>query len=263
MTDIQDQIIEMLKQGVSYSTIQEELKVSSKTISAAKKSFLESRKSRTNVLSGTSLNHFPVYPEKPENDFPESMQSEPAHYSNHLKPRKTMSNYNQNVYDNDFEENELGAKISVEKLRLKLEHEREMRKLAALNEKESREFALREREIQIQRDKIEALQKQKDEEMRTLLFRIKQLTQRVQDGEYMYEEIEAFLDDTRKLSNDCEKFCFVNQIDFNGTDSHKMLSIIAENLNDFLENTDEDESNDLEFDEELDRMIGRATFRDF
>lgn len=263
MTDIQDQIIEMLKQGVSYSTIQEELKVSSKTISAVKKTFLESRNSRNTVLSSTSLNHFPDYPEKPEKDFPESMQSEPVHHFNHLKPRKTMSNYNQNVNDTDFEESELGAKISVEKLRLKLEHEREMRKIAILNEKESREFALREKEIQVQQEQVEALQKQKDEEKRTLLFRIKQLTQRVQDDEYMYEEIEAFLDDTRKLSNDCEKFCFVNQIDFNGTDSQKMLSIIAENLNDFLENTDEEESNDLEFDEELDMLINSATFRDF
>jgi len=263
MTDIQDQIIEMLKQGVSYSTIQEELKVSSKTISAVKKAYLESRNSRNTVLSSTSHNHFPDYQEKPENDFPESMQSEPVHQFNHLKPRKTMSNYNQNVNDNDFEESELGAKISVEKLRLKLEHEREMRKIAILNEKESREFALREKEIQVHREQVEALQKQKDEEKRTLLFRIKQLTQQVQDGEYTYEEIEKFLEETQKLTNDCEKYCFVNQVNFSGTESQKILSMITENLNDFLENTDEEESNDLEFDEELDMLIDSATFRDF
>jgi len=42
-----------------------------------------------------------------------------------------------------------------------------------------------------------------------------------------------------------------------------MLTEIIETLSDFLENTDEDDENDLEFDESLEELIGKATFRKF
>lgn len=263
MTNTEAQIIEMLKEGMSYSTIQEELRVSSKTISATKKAFMERENSSNDRLSSAFLQHEPDPPPRTGNW--ESINSFQQNSTNYQPPKtkKIMSNYNADVDDDDYEDEEQVTKLSLEKLRLQLEHEREMQKLEAVNEKEDREYRLKEREIQLKRDEFEAVQEKKAEEMRSLLFRLKKLTQQCEDGEYTYDEVETMYDVAEVLLTDCEKYCFINQIRFDETESHTMLSMIISTFDEFLDSTDEEDSNDLEFDESLEEMIGKATFRKF
>jgi hypothetical protein len=264
MTEIQAQIIELLRQGNSYSTIQEELSVSSKTISATKKAFMESENSSNDWLSSAFLQHDPDPPPRVKNW--ETTNAALTNSTNFKpqKPKSTMSNYIDDVDDDEYDDDDVQiTKLNIEKLRLKLEHEREMQKLEAVNEREGREYYLKEREIQLKRDEFEAIQGQKAEQMRSLLFRIKKLTQQCEDGEYTYDEVETMYDGAEVLLTDCEKYCFINQIKFEETESHTILSEIISTLSDFLDSTDEEESNDLEFDESLVEMISKATFRKF
>jgi len=263
MTDIQARIIEMLNDGLSYSTIQEELKVSSKTVSAARKAFLESGNSSNDALSSVSFQKVPDPP--PRLDYRESTFSTTKKSIN-FKPqntKKTMSNYLDDVDDDEFQDDEQVTKLSLEKYRLQLEYEREMQKLEANNDKEDREYRLKEREIQLKRDAFDALQAQKTEEMRSILYRIKKLTEQCEDGEYTYDEVETMLEKAEKILDACEQYCFINQLKFEETESHKILSSIISTLSDFLESTDENDSNDLAFDESLEEMISKATFRKF
>lgn len=263
MTETEAQIIEMLNEGMSYTTIQEELKVSSKTISATKKAFMESENSSNDALSSTSFQKNPDPPPRPDLWEPTNHFKEKNNSFQPQKTQKAMSNYNDDVDDDDYNDDEQVTKLSLEKLRLQLEHEREMQKLEAVNEKETREYRLKEREIQLKSDELEAIQGQKTEEMRSLLFRIKKLTQQCDDGEYAFEDVETMLDEAEEVLNDCEKYCFINQIKFEETESNTILSEIISTLSDFLESTDEEESNDLEFDESLEELISKATFRKF
>jgi len=263
MTEIQAQIIEMLRKGNSYSTIQEELCVSSKTISATKKAFLESENRSNDRLSSTFLQHEPDPPPWIGNR--ETINSSQQN-SNNYQPKKTkknMSNYNSVVDDDDFENEEPVTRLSLEKLRLQLEHEREMQKLEAINDKEDREYRLKEREIQLKRDQFDAVQRQKSDEMRALLFRIKKLTEQCEDGEYSYEDVDSMHDDAAKLLSDCEKYCFINEIKFEESEYHTILSSIISTFEEFLDSTDEDDSNDLEFDEDLEESISKVNFRKF
>lgn len=59
------------------------------------------------------------------------------------------------------------------------------------------------------------------------------------------------------------QFCFINQITYAGSDSHSIITKMIVILNHFLENTDEDGSNDLEFDKSFQRLLSRATFQTF
>jgi endoglucanase Acf2 len=264
MTEIQAQIIEMLKEGMSYSTIQEELRVSSKTISATKKAFMETENSSNSRLFSTHFQKVPDPP--PRQELWESTYNATSKADNFkpLKPKTTMTNYIDEVDDDEYDDDdEQITKLSLEKLRLKLEHEREMQKLDAVNEKEAREYYLKEREIQLKRDEFEAVKEKKAEEMRSLLFRLKKLTQQCEDGEYTYDEVETMYDGAEVLLTDCEKYCFINQIRFDETESHTILSGIISTFDEFLDNTDEGDSNDLEFDENLEEIISKATFRKF
>jgi hypothetical protein len=265
MTEIQAQIIEMLRQGNSYSTIQEELCVSSKTISATKKAFMGGENSSNDRLSSTFLQHDPDPPPRTGNW--KTIDSSQQNLNNYQpkKTQKNMSNYNSVIDDDDYidKEDEPVTKLSLEKLRLQLEHEREMQKLEAISDKEDREYRLREKEIQLNRDQFDAVQRQKSDEMRALLFRIKKLTEQCEDGEYSYEDVDSMHDDATELLSDCEKYCFINEIKFEESEYQTILSSIISTFEEFLDSTDEDDSNDLEFDEDLEESISKVNFRKF
>jgi hypothetical protein len=259
MTKTQAQIIQMLNEGSSYSVIQEELQVSSKTISATKKAIMESGESSNDRLSSTPFQRNPDPPPKPDNREPNNHFTGQNNFYQPQKTNKTMTNYNNKADDDDTQV----SKIKLEKLRLQLEHDRETQKLEAISYKDNREYRLKEQEIQLKRDELEAIQIKKTDEKRTLLFRLKKLTQQCEDDEYTYEEVEAMLDEAEDLLPKIEEYCFINEIEFEDSESQLILYEIKETLDDFLESTDEGESNDLEFEESLLERISAATFQKF
>lgn len=247
MTDIDAKIIGLLKEGWSYSQIQEELQVSSKTIAAARKAHFPIMESSTGVLSGDT---FQLQPQPPpilnENPFKQNQ------FKTINQKTKKMSTENE-YYEDD---GEITSQLELEKYRLKLAHELEMEKIQVAREDKEREHNLRELEIEKEKRKGE-------EEKRSLLFRIKKVIDSCEDDEYSFEDAENLLEEARKVLSESEKYCFINQITFQGSVSHTLLSKVISTLTDFLDGMDEDDSDDLEFDSAFRRQVGRATFQSF
>lgn len=261
MNETQALIIEMLNMGMSYSAIQEELNVSSKTIAAARKVHFPTREITTDALSG---NTFQKNPDPPPQSASQNTTFEDTNRSNNNQTPKSntpMTDYNED-YNEDDNEGPI-TKLGLEKFKLQLEHERELARIEASSEKDEREIRLRENELQYKRDELDAIQQRKSDEKRTLLFRTKELAEQCIDDKYSHEEIETLLDDAEEVLSESERYCFINQITYAGTESHTILSRMIETLSKLLESTDEDESGDLEFENSLRRLISRTTFQTF
>jgi len=247
MTNIDAQIIDLLNKGCSYSQIQEELQISSKTIAAAKKAHFPITESSTDALSSdTSQN----YPQPPQMFSHNNFKTKKTNLFN--QKTKKMNTENEDYDDDD----NISSKLELEKYRLKLAHELEMEKIQAAREDKEREHDLREQEIEKDKKKVE-------EDKRNLLYRIKTLIDSCEDAEYEYEEAESLLDEARKVLTESEKYCFIHQITFQGSSSHSLLTKVISTFTDFLDGMDEDESDDLEFDNAFRRQVSRATFQSF
>lgn len=247
MTEIDAQIIDLLNKGWSYSQIQEELQVSSKTIAAARKAHFPITESSAGALSGGT---FQLQPQSPP------IITESIFKPNQIKltNQKTKKMSTENDFYEDDEE--ITSQLELEKYRLKLAHELEMEKIQVAREDKEREHNLREQEIEKDKRKGE-------EEKRGLLFRIKKVIDSCEDAEFSYEDAENLLEEVRKVLSESEKYCFINQITFQGSVSHTLLSKVISTLTDFLDGMDEDDSDDLEFDSAFRRQVGRATFQSF
>jgi len=246
MTEIDVQIIDLLNRGWSYSQIQDELQVSSKTIAAAKKAHFPIMESTTDVLSS---------------DAPKQNLTQQQMFNDTNLKIKSTNLFNQktkkmNTENNDYDDDNISSKLELEKFRLKLAHELEMEKLQAAREDKEREHDLREQEIEKDKKKAE-------EDKRNLLYRIKILIDSCEDAEYEYEEAENLLDEARRVLTESEKYCFIHQITFQRSAIHSLLVKVISTLTDFLDGIDEDDSDDLEFDSAFRRQVGRTTFQSF
>ena len=247
MTEIDARIIDLLNKGWSYSQIQEELQVSSKTIAAARKAYFPVVESNNGELSSDT---FQFLPQPPPNLNENPLKQNQFKTTN--QKIKKMSTENEYYEDDD----ESTSKLELEKYRLKLAHELEMEKIQIAREDKEREHYLREQEIEKEKRKGE-------EEKRSLLFRIKKVIDSCEDAEYSYEDAENLLEEARKVFYESEKYCFIIQITFQGSVSHTLLSKIISTLTDFLDGMDEDESGELEFDSAFRRQVSRFDFLSF
>jgi hypothetical protein len=246
MTEIDVQIIDLLNRGWSYSQIQDELQVSSKTIAAAKKAHFPIMESTTDVLSS---------------DAPKQNLTQQQMFNDTNLKIKSTTLFNQktkkmNTENNDYDDDNISSKLELEKFRLKLAHVLEMEKLQVAREDKEREHNLRELEIEKEKRKSE-------EEKRSLLFRIKKVIDTCEDAEFSYEDAENLLEEARKVLSESEKYCFINQITFQGSASHSILGKVISTLTDFLDGMDEDDTDDLEFDSAFRRQVSRVTFQTF
>lgn len=55
----------------------------------------------------------------------------------------------------------------------------------------------------------------------------------------------SMLDEAEVLFNDCDKYCFINDIDFVKTESHKILDAIISKLSTFLKSMERDDPKDF------------------
>lgn len=254
MTEIDNQIIDLLGQGWSYNQIQQHLQVSSKTIAAVRKANFLMMESNTGKLS---INTFQQYPLSSPTD-----KTTPGEIKPIIKPtlkQKKMSTDKEYCDDDEVSV----SKYEVEKMRLQLTHDLEMEKIQASKEEKEREYDLREQEMELKRKELEASNRKVEEQKRSLLYRIKVLFESCEDGEYSFEEAEIKLNEARKVLSECDEFCFINGFTFQGTASHSILTRVISILNDFLKDMDEDDTEDLEFDASFKRQVNRATFQTF
>jgi hypothetical protein len=248
MTDNESEIIDLLGKGWSYSQIQEQLQVSSKTIAAAKKAYFPSMESSADVLSGDT---FPLRPEPPPAIKTNSIETLTNKFTL-LKTKQKMSKNNDYDEDDELE----STKASNERYKIKLDHVHQMATLAATREEKERADNLKEQEMDWERGKI-------TKEKLGLFYRIKKTVESCEDAEYSYEDAENMLEEAKEVLSESEKFCFMNSINFSGTESQSILKKVISILKDFLDNIDEDESADLEFDSTFRKLAGRATFHNF
>jgi hypothetical protein len=254
MSEIETKILDLLNKGWSYSQIQDELQVSSKTIAAARKAHFPITESNTGALSGDTFqlqpNPPPVISESPY---------KPKQLYRTIQKIKKMSTENEYFEDDD----EISSQLELEKYRLKLAHELQLEKLQASKEDKEREHDLKEQELSIKRDELAKEQRKVADEKRDLLYRIKKVIDSCEDGEYSYEEADNLLEEARKVLSESEKYCFMNEITFQGSVSHTLLSKVIATLTDFLDGMDEDDSDDLEFDSAFRKQVSHATFQNF
>lgn len=247
MTDNESEIIDLLGKGWSYSQIQEKLQVSSKTIAATKKAYFPSMESSAVVLSGDT---FQLRPEPPPAVKTNPIETLTKRFTS-LKIKNNMSR------ENNYDDNEVASsKQGNERYKIQLDHDLAMATLAASREEKERADNLREQEMDWERGKIV-------KEKLGLFYRIKKTVESCEDAEYSYEEAENMLEEAKEVLSESDKFCFMNSINFAGSESQSLLKKIISILKDFLDDMDEDESADLEFDSAFRKLAGRATFHNF
>ena len=265
MNENENKILEMLQKGFSYAEIQESLQVSSKTIAAIKKAHFPLVKSAIDVLSSNTF---------PELSVPESVKKQakiiesypndqPIKQFPKIQKRKTM-----NYYDEDEDEDDTSlSQLEVEKLKLKLAHELEMKKLETMRDDRERELDLKEQELQLKKDELSVHSKKKEDEKRTLLFRIKKIAEACVDGEYSFDEADSLLTEAKQVLSQCDQYGFVNGVNFSVTDSHTLLTNIITTLEEFLDEFDDDDDDDvvgdLEFSHSQLKLFARMKFNSF
>ena len=258
MTETEIQIVSLLKQGLSYSQIQERLQVSSKTIAATKKKYFPSAESNDEVLSGDT---FPEHPIALSIEIPAtSSDSFNNNRTNDYLP--TLKTQNHMKKEDNYDEYDNSTKLELGKYRIKLEHELEMQKLQDERESKEREHALREKEFDLKSEESESDRRRKgaEEEKRSLLSRIKSLIASCEDGEYTYKEADDLLKDTNELISACESNCSRIYMHFQVTESYSLLNKIKESLINFMDEMNEDDTWDLTFVDSFRRQIKYATF---
>jgi hypothetical protein len=266
MDEKQIQILRLLQKGYTYTQIQEALRVSPKVISAVKKAHFPSGKCSNDNTSGTSVQDFPdtsvTIDDKDAPALPEPPQyiTNPTHEP---KKPKTMS-YNHDNYD-DEDDDILASKLEVEKIKIQLAHDLEMEKHRIQSEEKERELDLKERELELKNQQIAQTDRLKEEEKANLLFKVKTFTGKCTDSELSLEEAEEMLAEAKALQIECERYCFVNNINFQGRDTHMLLSAIIKDLNEFIDEFDEEEwdTMDIEFDPVIPKTLVRMKFNNF
>jgi hypothetical protein len=259
MTSTEIQIIDLLKQGLSYAQIQEKLQVSSKTIAAIKKA--------NYILSGDSN-----YVQNIDT-FPQSLNPTTSEAQNFLDASTntitiadnstTNKKTNPMTTDDKDSDDKLSTTLEIEKYRIRLAHDLELEKLKITKEENDRAHSLREEELEIRRYEVINNTNKSISGKQTLLSRIKEIAGSCGDNVFSFDAASMFLQKTWNLLSDCEQYCHANGITFHGTVSHTLLTTLIKILNDFLEDLEEDESDDLEFDSAFRRLLSRTTFQSF
>jgi len=254
MTSTEIQIIDLLKQGLSYAQIQEKLQVSSKTIAAIKKAYY--------ILSEDSnyVQNIDTFPQSLNPTTSEDQNSLDASTNTITTAENSTSNKKTNPMTTD---DKLSTTLEIEKYRIRLAHDLELEKLKITKEENDRAHSLREEELEIRRYEVINNTNKSISGKQTLLSRIKEIAGSCGDNVFSFDAASMFLQKTWNLLSDCEQYCHANGITFHGNVSHTLLTTLIKILNDFLEDLEEDESDDLEFDSAFRRLLSRATFQSF
>jgi len=246
-------IIELLEQGKSYKYIQEALNVSPSTIAQVKKEYFSSEATTTSTTDAIVA---PTCSATNDSNCSEKHREPFKDLFNNPKNNNNMKNY----YYNDDDELEDSEKVSLEKMRLEMAHELELKKI----EKESQELNFKLRELKIKEEQAYSEKRKTEKQGRSLIFRFRKQAEKIEDGEWTYGEIDKYYSKIIDLKEEIEKYCFENDIE---TDDLSILVILEKMESEFEslldEDADADDCTDVEFDDDMKEMPERAKEYDF
>jgi len=250
-TNIDLQILSMLREGYSYANIESELGVSSKTI--AKVNTI--RKATERIESNDNKDFVPDSFQKQEDSFPfqtnfskkedtnpENFQPESEGPHQPFQKPDNGKIFNE---DNSSTQPKSEAEIELESLQINNKHELDLKQFGWKQEKEERELYLKEQDADIERQKLEAKRQENlkkiDEKRKRFLLRFKDLAGQCKEGEWDYNELYDLLDEANILYNETREFCYQKSIPFDNTEYEKILGGICDSLENALEDAEEGE----------------------
>jgi len=281
MTQKEEKIVEFLRAGKSYTEIQILLEVSPSKISQIKKEYFPTETDEETTFDTAPFYNDSTTDSDSSSDRGSGRSSDRSSNSSNAGSNigeKSISNLNKNTpMDNKNLPNpelHYPDRIALEKLKIELAHEAEMKKLeyaSVEQELRLREQTLKERRANSDEEflkakivaeisskekntfaaspsfedkKAEEEQKKVERQGKLLLFKFKKLVAGLQDGEWAKWELNDILDKTIKLKEDVEVFCIKYDFD---TEGLRVLDILI----DIEEYLDEDLSKDNHNDSHL------------
>jgi len=282
MTEKDKEILELLRQGKSYSYIQKIVQVSPSKIASVKKMYLENG----NELSGYTPETIPTLPDTTITLPATTIENSGSSDTTTIQPLTEIKNSGgsttelkiKNIGINTdylksqnnliinlkkkltMEQNEIFEDDDIEVIRLKMAHDIAMKNL----EKENEELSLRKRELLIKEAHAFSEQKKTEKQGRSLLFRFRKLAEKIEDGVWTYGEINDCFNKTVELKEEIEKYCFENEIDSEDLSVITTLDKMKSELEELQDDSeDDDETIEVEFDNEILEMTERAKEVDF
>jgi len=286
MTAKEEKIVELLRAGKSYTEIQTLLEVSPSKISQIKKEYLTSDSDDENTSDTTTFNTDSTTGSDSSIGSSSDSSSDNSSAGSNIGGKSINNNKNNTKMDNEKHydpELNYSDKIALEKLKINLAHEAEMKRLENESSEQDlrwRELSLKERNtialenslkeknasagnLSLEEKKAEEERKKMEKQGKSLIFRFRKMTGKIIDGEWTKSECDNFLEHVSDLKEQIELYCFENDIE---TDGLRILEIIEKIEDEFVEIIDDDDDDDELYDlsfEELYDDIEEAKEIDF
>jgi hypothetical protein len=243
-------VIELLKNGKSFTYIQGQLHVSPSKITFLKRMYLSSdidicnssdHGSSGDSGSSSAGSATTTSTESEDNRTNYSIinenESKNNEFSKSINQIKNKMSNNKNYYGK--------SKSEVEKLKLQLDHKVALKKLAL--EKEALE--LKKSELQLKKSVFNNDQQKIEKEGKVLIFRFRKLMSKFKSGIWPFQQIIEYYNNAVSLNEEIEKYCFKEDIDIEGL---KILTILNNVISAFEEYVEE--INELEAENEKEDM---------
>lgn len=240
--NIEEEILTMLQKGFSYSEIESELKVSSKTIAkviaikkAIESNYNKGLESFDNPLESDKFSDL-SYPESNQafQDFPsKQIQCHDERIGGTQREGNLQSKEPQNFGKSDEE-------IRLEQMKLEYDHELRMKEFEWKKEKEEFEQMICREELNLEREKLIQSLIKVEEEKKGYIFRFRDLMSQCEPGEYDVEELEDLLSEIEELHKETKKFCYQHSIPYDGTAYKSVMHDVYNSLKQVIDNVDED-----------------------
>lgn len=240
------QIIKLLKEGVSYSEIQNQLGVSPNRIANVKKDYFFENSSNDALFRTTPCDSNDDRSAISNELFPipyDKMQSVNQAYDSPQTAMPPKLSYHPLTE----------AEIELEKFKLQLQHEVTLEKF----KRTDREIALREDELRLKREQGEQELSERDGTWRVLNHRLGKIAAHCQEGEWTADEMEDIISATEKLLTEAEENSLLFGIKVDSRIDTEVLKEIIRFFSYYFEDMDSEEVIDIEFDKKLKECLAR------
>ena len=221
------QIIELLKEGKSYTYIQEVLQVSPSKIAMIRKN-LFSDSSSENISTSSSASSSVSN----SDNFSTTTDDNIENYDFLHDNKNNVTTKNKNIENINFKKTTMeNQNNDVEKLKLELNHNLELKKL----ELQQESFDIQRRDLQIKKSIVD-LEKQKIErEGKTLIYKFRKLMLKYKKCTMTYLQLDDYVNNLNTLFEDIDEYCFKEDIDKEELIILSILNKTIDTFEDYLE----------------------------
>ncbi len=245
MTNKEEKILELLREGKSYTSIQNILQVSPSKIAQIKKEYFTTEEleySTTDTTTFTteefenSTTDTTTFTTDSGSDVDSSSNIGSEIENNTIiNPKKTINMTNDDIYNED--ELDYSERASLEKLKIKCAHEINLKRI----ERENKELELRSRELSLKEKNANIETNKMDKQAKALIFRFRKLVDGLVDEEWTIGELKELLEKATELKEKVESYCFENDIETEGLRIIFILERIEKEIEEFIEDDEDDE----------------------